>query len=320
MYGLCNQLFAIIHQLMINDKKIMVIDGFRSHFSSRSCGRFSEIIDLETTGKRNNVILLDPNKIEVIHASYGSDTKRIDVTDKVKKYKFLYRNINTYLSDPTPGVRKTLTVKYRRGGETFSLTTRERNDCFPDPVVFDLGAIRPKVVTLTWYNSIDEQKFVKILRSIKFKPEFYSNKRYKNVVHLRIAKDGVKHWARMNKMKMEIFEKKLHDLYWKLITTHIKFGESVLLLTSVTDGKFIEKLKSKYVIEFSSKEYSGRELNALKDMLAGSTCSDVFIGCHNTKLHRGSTFSYCLTKLMNNHKTVLLDLDDIDNKVEIHHR
>ena len=186
-----------------------------------------------------------------------------------------------------------------------------------------------------WYTR-DTAKFNMVLRCITF------NKRLVDlseeifpglvqdpsvsVVHLRIEADGLLHWSKQNKMPLEGFKQALYNHYRTIIKKHIPVGSCIIALTYDTGSPLIQELAKDYhVVQLDSKEllqrmlgFSGREACAVLDLLLGERCNNVFVGCHNFKLNRGSTFSYTLWQRMSKvKKGVFIDLDGIKNPPQI---
>lgn len=184
-----------------------------------------------------------------------------------------------------------------------------------------------------WYTA--HPKFIDILKKIKFADIFYQlaeelliydPNQPLHVIHLRVESDALRHWSRMNKMSTPQFQEKLFAVYRSAIK-HIPQGEQVLILTSNTNHVLVKEFSENYQVITIDKnilqnklEFSGREVSAIIDLIAGSKCSGTFVGCHNLVKKRGSSFSFTLWQWSNCKKGVFIDLDDIDNPLQIQTR
>lgn len=190
--------------------------------------------------------------------------------------------------------------------------------------------------SFAWYTSINEQLFEEYLPKIYFAPIFYKisenifskigHNSTLNVVHFRIEYDGIKHWSNMNRMSTQQFTTILYNNYRQAIYNNIPKGERILALTFDCKHTFIKELTKDYQIECIDIEkelkntlgFTGREICAIIDLLVGIKCNNIFIGCHNFELKRGSSFSYVLWKLMKDvKKGIFMDLDNIIDTLKI---
>jgi len=192
-------------------------------------------------------------------------------------------------------------------------------------------------IKLVYSKNLSEEHelaFSLILSKIQFTKTFYdiTNKiweKYVNkkmhVIHFRLEADGIKHWSNMNKMTEKDYESKLHYIYKELIRINITEGSTILALTYTKDHKLLKELGEKYEILCfdtepiikSTFKIGGRELCAIIDLLLGIKCNGTFIGCHNWKNKRGSTFSYTLWRSMKlAEQGFFIDLDDINGEIE----
>ena len=187
------------------------------------------------------------------------------------------------------------------------------------------------------WTVLDQDKYVYLLRCIRFQKVFYdlaqelysehiSGDEPLHVVHFRIEGDAIVHWCVMNKMSREIFSQALYDQYRKAIATNIPPGSQIVALTGETSHPLLHELGEQYRIStFDTRKltaerlgFTGREICAIIDLILGSQCSGVFVGCHNFILKRGSTFSFTLWQLMKNvERGVFMDLDDINRPLQI---
>jgi len=187
--------------------------------------------------------------------------------------------------------------------------------------------------TFGWYTK-NTSKFNNVLKCITFNEKIINlAKQYIipdtelfSVVHFRIEEDALKHWSKQNKMSIPEFEKLLHSKYNELVNKYIPQNSIILTLTHDVDNILIKNLAKNYKItNISSEKYlndnlgfAGRESCAILDLILGENCNNIFIGCHNFKLSRGSTFSYTLWHRMKKVKMgIFIDLDDLKNEAEI---
>ena len=184
-----------------------------------------------------------------------------------------------------------------------------------------------------WYTA--HPKFIDILKEIKFADIFYQlveelliydPEKPLHVVHLRVEADALLHWSRMNKMGVPQFQETLFRVYRDAMK-HIPQGEQVLILTSNANHILVKEFSEKYQIITIDKNilqnklgFSGREVSAIIDLIAGSKCSGTFVGCHNLVKTRGSSFSFTLWQWSECKKGVFIDLDDINESLQIHTR
>jgi hypothetical protein len=183
----------------------------------------------------------------------------------------------------------------------------------------------------SWYNTLDSQRFNELVRGLRFQPIFYQladqchlNAKPLHVVHFRVEEDAITHWSKMNRMSAEEYEKQLLLQYRKYIAL-IPPGEDILFLTEVWDHPLISELRSTYIIHVfdhmpAIRKHFGmaaRELAAIVDLILGSRCTGIFIGCHNFEHHRGSSFSYFIYTLIATPITAyFIDLDHIIGSME----
>ena len=129
-----------------------------------------------------------------------------------------------------------------------------------------------------------------------------------NVLHIRMEPDSV-HWAKQNNLPFEEFLTLLENKYIELVYKNIPKGENILILSGTTDSCSL--LKKDYNVLYNTKNNNGNYIDSICDLVTGSLCKKVFIGNFNFDKKRGSTFSYILSKLMNNEKSYFIDLDNL---------
>ena len=102
----------------------------------------------------------------------------------------------------------------------------------------------------------------------------------------------------------------LHDiLFYVGVIRTIPKGENILILSGSTN--YCSLLKKDYNVLYNTKNNNGNNIDSICDLVTGSLCKKVFIGNFNFDKKRGSTFSYILSKLMNNEKSYFIDLDEL---------
>jgi hypothetical protein len=188
--------------------------------------------------------------------------------------------------------------------------------------------------TFKWINEINKELFDVIMSNFVFTP-FYHNFSFNffkkhdidlnantkiNVLHLRLEDDAIIHWSKMNNKTLDLFKNILTQKYIEVIKTYINKDEMNIILSYSTNNEVIAFLKAnQYPFCFTDKIHDAREMNAVADLTIGSYCNNLFIGNFNLTHLNGSSFSYFLLnkydkyKKNMNIKTVLIDLDRIDN-------
>ena len=346
--GLCNQLFSLISCIFNNvDKqglKIILLYKFLNDFETNIYSLSSEIFDLDKMNiflKQYDIILLDKytTQLEIISVKYGIDDKNIDITEKiVEKYYNsndnsliipIHTNINELYHDPVPNVVKFIYVKYKINN-----------------MVFDDMFIENSRIELNYLNSQEKHKqngiknenknnielFDKILKNITFNEKYYNvannfiyniieeinikeiNIKEKiNIIHIRNETDAINFWGGINKLNPVQYKETLENKYIYLITKYLDKNSHNIILSMNTDNKVIDYLKdNNYSYNFINKNDYGREINAIVDLIISNKCSGVFIGNVNPINFHGSSFSYCIYKMLDsNIKKILVDTDDI---------
>jgi hypothetical protein len=134
-----------------------------------------------------------------------------------------------------------------------------------------------------------------------------------NVIHLRIEDDALNHWSKMNNMNPFLYKKILVRKYLYFISKYInKYAFTILL--SYNKKNIITNFLNKngyYYFTKKSDFSSGRECNALIDLLLARKMNNFFIGA------AGSTFSHFINNSVNFKKSILIDIININNPVSI---
>lgn len=177
-------------------------------------------------------------------------------------------------------------------------------------------------------NWINEIEFFDIFNNMKFKEQYYnlSNNLIKevklnlgddvkiNLIHLRVEKDSIIHWSKMNNMNPILFYRILEKKYINLINKYINKHAFTIVLTYSANNNVINFLKMNgYNFYISKKDVSlGRECNALKDLLLARNVNNFFIGVG------GSSFSHLINNSTpNKKKTIIFDIDNINKPADV---
>ena len=176
--------------------------------------------------------------------------------------------------------------------------------------------------TFGWINDINKELFEDILMHIRFHSDFvekansFINKigsKKTNVIHLRVEDDAITHWSRINHMLENEFRDFIENKYIELIKRHIDKTDDTIILSSSSKNGVIGFLEREgYSYRFTEKHFVGREKNAIVDLLISKCCNNIFIGNFNPVKLNGSSFSYFISKSLDNDvKRIMIDLDRI---------
>lgn len=130
-----------------------------------------------------------------------------------------------------------------------------------------------------------------------------------HVLHLRMEKDAIEHWSKVNNINSTDFQTKLASRYRNLIKQHIPKNELIILLSGSVNNEVTDFMTSNgYTYKTLIKQSRYREINAIMDMILGKMCNGVFIGAG------GSTFSHILA--LSHHtdphvKVYMIDINSI---------
>jgi hypothetical protein len=342
--GLCNQLFSLVSCIFDNINKngikIIVLYEFLNDIETNIYSNSSEIFDLEIINiflAKYNIILLDKykSKLEIIDIKYGIDDNNIDITEKiVKKYYNsnenslivpINTNINKLYYDPEPGIVKFIYVKYKINNMIF-------NNIFLENSQIELNNLnsekKHKQNEITIENKKNIKLFDIILKNITFNKKYYNiansfirtlnitEKIKINIIHIRNELDAITFWGNINKIKPVKYKEILENKYIYLIEKYLDKNSHNIVLSMNTDNKVIDYLKhNNYNYNFINKNNCGREINAIIDLIISNKCNNVFIGNIHPINFNGSTFSYCIYKMLDDHiKKILIDLDNINHE------
>ena len=176
--------------------------------------------------------------------------------------------------------------------------------------------------TFGWINDINADLFENILLNIRFHPDFVEkadrcmqtvSDKKTNIIHLRVEDDAIKHWSKMNHMTECEFRGFIENKYIELIKRHFDKDDETIILSSSSKNGVIDFLEREgYSYTFTEKHFAGREKNAIVDLLISKRCNNIFIGNFNPIKLNGSSFSYFISKSLDNDvKRIMIDLDRI---------
>jgi hypothetical protein len=315
-------------------KKFIVIDYFLCCLKNGNMCPVSKIINLEEMTKQINEIdlckhikLLDRSNINIniINAQYGlKSISTIDVTSILKDYHIIHKKLptmtdmNTFFgSDPCVKIKKKLYLQYTLNNYVDSIEIEE-NDFTLYSDTLNLDYMTKYIFNKSylnkyfWYSSQNEVMFNNLFGKIIYTDGFYEivksiNKKFDiskmNIMHLRMENDSINHFASFNNLRSDIYKQKLYDKYAESLEKYVDKNNPIYILSHdeyriaghFKDYHFVytdRKTKDQLLMEYYGT--TGRELCAIIDLLIGLSCRNTFIGCHNLKSRRGSTFSYVI--------------------------
>jgi len=275
------------------------------------------------------------SQISLSRVQYGADdANRIDITTEVKE-SFLwndrlfiskYVDFNKIRGDPSFGKRKKIHFQY-------SVTSQENEyvvqDEFDEVLTADIVVDVDKSDYIYHFISLQDiymtdfyPVFENILNHIQYSPLFtncalktasklISNKT--NVIHLRVEPDAITHWGRINGMDYNTFQLRLESKYIELIQKYMKKDDEILILSNSSVNGVVDFLiRNNYKVVLSDKYFEDREKNAIVDLLVSKHCNNIFLGCINNRVMNGSSFSYYISKILDETVTkVGIDIDHI---------
>ena len=105
----------------------------------------------------------------------------------------------------------------------------------------------------------------------------------------------------------------LENKYIDIIKHYIHKTDLTIVLTSSLENNVINFLKNqKYNYKLTNKLFTGREKNAIIDLLVATKCNNIFLSVE------GSTFSFYISKLLrNNVKQLSFNLCNISEDIKI---
>ena len=308
-FGLCNQLYSIAGTLtdaIKMNKNILIINDFQTDIETHETAPLSNVLDLYKTNlflEKYNIKVLDTNylDIKVNKITFGLNDKLVDVTDELLALcnSYFLKNNILHISkdinlcdlkgDPVPYVTKKLYLDYNICGYNFKAEYLEQNSHLLNHIHINLSYLVHDVVK-TWDTTENIKLFNEILQNLQFhsKYRYRANKIVKslytksniNVIHLRLERDAIVHWARLNNMGEGLFKKTLEEKYISMIKTYIDPHDITFILTYENSNNVTNYLQlNNYVFFYTQKQIKeGREINAIQDMCIGEYCNHVFIG------------------------------------------
>jgi len=345
--GLSNHIFNLVHYILTAyncGKQLVVMDEMYTDLFTSETRPLNEIIDLNSLNqylwKRYQLIMIDrrdyEKRVVLEHATYGAENMWVeilgqDLTNLRENGISSKEDLYVRWGDPCPGMQKRLVLHLQINGLKILRNYLEYGHHFIDnipPLSISSSSLFYEQ-RIGWINTIDQTSFDTLLKTFVFQPEFtdeahsfVKNSKLEtgcsvlNVLHLRTEPDALEHWSGRNDMSIDEFQARLLKTYHRLIVQYFSKTDLILVLTyDVENNVTLDFLRHEgyRVCWQEKKKKQGREINALYDLLAGEQCNGCFIGNFNTKLLRGSTFSYLLlTRMDPSVKKVLVDLDEID--------
>jgi len=345
--GMTNQMFGFITSILITllhtKHKVIIFDNFSNDFISEEVTPLSKIINIDKMNiflkNKYGVIIACKNEVffKLESVFYGTDENKIDITEEINKNfskdgAIIIKketNLNKIKGDPCIMTQKKLYISYTINSNKVVEIYDESNEypcedicinCLDSNFNYNFG----------WTYNYSQEIFDDILVNIEFQKEYleYASKIFDcidinkkiNVLHLRLEEDAIKHWAVQNKLSEDDFKNKLEEKYITAIKCHINKDDETILLSGSLSNGVTEFLKNNnYNFMFSEKFFSGREQNAIVDLLIAKNCNGVFLGNYNMRKCTGSTFSYYIDKiLIDGVKKMYIDLDRINEDLVVY--
>ena len=321
--GFTNQIFTIITGIILAIKlkhKVLMVDQFVNDISKKEYTPISKIINLDALNlylKKYGVLVADKcvSKIRIEKILFGTKEKNYDLTTFLQKEPSelsipISLDLNLIQGDPCYGIVKNIFITYRLNDEWIE---EEYSETRTMPIC--IGINQPYYNTFGWINRYDQVLFEEILQHIEYHSDFViepiQGERI-NVIHLRLEKDGIAHWSKMNHLSEDEFTRILENRYIELIQKYILKTDTTLLLSQSLNNGVVNFLKKEnYSYTFTKKQYEDREKNAIVDLLTAKACNHIYIGNFNPNKMNGSSFSYYVGEVSRPVKKLYIDLDHI---------
>jgi len=334
--GLTNQMFCLVTSIIIaysQGDKVVIVDKFYNDIAKEIYTPITEIFNIKDFNiflkQKYDVIIVDKHNInfEILHVKYGIETNNIDITDYILKnyYKdrklFINKEIcifNDIKYDPCPDIAKKVFLTYRINDyiiEEIYNENLEKN--------IDIDLNRECVFNLGWITPFNDNMFDTILTNILYHNDivYNANTILKeidmnskiNLIHLRLEEDAIKFWSKKNYMSQSDFKLFLERKYINLIENYFSKTDIIIILSHSFSNNVIDFLnENNYNYQFIHKFYDDREKNAIVDLLVSKCCNNIFIGNFNIFNLTGSTFTYYVSRCMQNKALkIFIDLDNI---------
>jgi hypothetical protein len=281
----------------------------------------SEIFNMKKFNEflqKYNIVVYDRYDIRfnLIEVRFGTMTSSVDITQHVKD-RFVKNNtldipanynFNNISGDPALFKKKHIYIKYSLNGNVYQEVIDDTVN-----ITFDVDKAF-YINVFGWNNNYNRIIFDDILSNIPFNDVFYERAnaflstldpaKKRNVLHLKVEHDAIEHFAN-NVFRMPYNEYKtiLENKFIRLIDKYIDSDSENIILSYSLDNSVLDFLKNKgYKYYFSNKNTNiGRELNAIVDLIIGSSCSNTFVGTFNLDNSNinGSSFTYTLIQRLN---------------------
>jgi hypothetical protein len=342
--GFTNQIISIIYSIIRAVKynhRVVVMDTFLNDSMKTDSTPISQIINLAEFNdfliKKYGILLVDKecSQISLSRVQYvADDANRIDITKEIKE-SFLsndrlfiskYVDFNKVRGDPSFGKRKKIILQYSVTSQENEYTVQEEVD---EVLTADIVVDVPNSDYIYHFISLQDISmtglcpiFEDILLHIHYSPLFTNyalntackliNNRT-NVIHLRVEPDAITHWGGINKMDYNTFQLRLESKYIELIQKYMNKDDEILILSNSSVNGVVDFLiRNSYKVVLSDKYFEDREKNAIVDLLVSKNCNNIFLGCINNRVLNGSSFSYYISKMLDNTVTkVGIDIDNI---------
>ena len=335
--GLTNQIFCLVTSIIIaytQGDKVVIVDKFYNDITKEIYTPITEIFNIKDFNiflkQKYNVIIVDKDNInfEILEVKYGIETNNIDITEYILKNYYKDRKLfinkencilNDIKYDPCPEIAKKVFLTYRINDyiiEEIYNENLEKN--------IDIDLNRECVFNLGWITPFNDNMFDTILTNILYYNDIVCNANTIlkgidmnskiNLIHLRLEEDAIKFWSEKNYMSQSDFKLFLETKYINLIENYFSKTDIIIILSHSFSNNVIDFLnENNYNYQFIHKFYDDREKNAIVDLLVSKCCNNVFIGNFNIFNLTGSTFTYYVSRCMQNKPLkIFIDLDNID--------
>ena len=336
--GLTNQVISLISGIIIahtNKHKVVVVDHLSNDILNPNYTPISQIFNIEKINrflKENyDIIIVDKYdaNFKLQSIKYGTSDIKLDIMNEILPNSVCinslfinkFTNFNSIKGDPCSNYPKNIFLYYKINGydieEIFDETLKEH--------------IYIDILNATYINKFDLSRFFlktqifnNILVNLEYNTHFIEksqivldkmglnddNTNKINVIHLRLEDDAIRHWSKMNNMTEDVFKSHIENKYIDLISRFINKDDITVILSYSLSNVVIDfMVKNNYNFKLTEKQFEGRELNAIVDLLVSKSCNNVFIGAYNFENETGSTFSKYIEKLLPvNVKKVYIDL------------